>query len=90
MAQDPAQRPNARIGDDLIVGVRAIACELAETPRRIHHLLSTGQLPGFKLGGRWYCRRTRLAEMIVELEQQQAEARRTTPMRSAVRADQVA
>ena len=73
MALDPAQRPNARIGDDLIVGVRAIACELDETPRRIHHLLSTGQLPGFKLGGRWYCRRTRLAEMIMELEQKYAD-----------------
>ena len=73
MAQYPAHRPDTRIGDDLIVGVRAIACELDETPRRIHHLLSTGQLPGFKLGGRWYCRRTRLAEMIMELEQKYAD-----------------
>ncbi len=73
MAQDPAQRPNARIGDDLIVGVRAIANELDETPRRIHHLLSTRQLPGFKLGGRWYCCRSRLAEFFLELEQKHAD-----------------
>ena len=85
MAQDPAQRPNARIGDDLIVGVRAIANELDETPRRIHHLLSTGQLPGFKLGGRWYCRRTRLAEMIVELERKHADARRANSPHPPVR-----
>jgi len=85
MAPDPAQRPNARIGDDLIVGVRAIANELDETPRRIHHLLSTGQLPGFKLGGRWYCRRTRLAEMIVDLEQKHAAARRANPPYPPVR-----
>ncbi len=90
MAQDTAQRPDTRIGDDLIVGVRAIANELDETPRRIHHLLSTGQLPGFKLGGRWYCRRSRLAEFILELEQKHAAARPAYPTHPSVRNDQVA
>ena len=88
MAQYPAHRPDTRIGDDLIVGVRAIACELDETPRRIHHLLSTGQLPGFKLGGRWYCRRTRLAEMIVELERKHADPK--LMQHQAVRSDPAA
>ena len=57
-----------RLGDDLIAGGPAIAAELGETKRRAYYLLETGLIPGFKIGNRWYVRRSTLATLIDRLE----------------------
>ena len=59
-----------RIGDDLIRGAAAIAQELGEPLRRVYHLLETGQIPAFRLGGRWYVRRSSLRDHFDQLEQE--------------------
>jgi hypothetical protein len=73
---DPSRQvPNkstARLGDDLLRGVKAIADELGEGERRIHHLIATRQIPAFKMGGRLYCRRSALQTHVKKLESQHA------------------
>lgn len=60
----------ARIGDDLIRGAAAIAQELGEPLRRAYYLLETSQLPAWKMGSRWYLRRSALVEHFHRLEQE--------------------
>ena len=57
-----------RLGDDLIAGGPAIAAELGASKRRAYHMLEAGQIPGFKIGNRWYVRRSSLVEFIDRLE----------------------
>lgn len=45
---------------DLIWGVEEIAKAIRRNQRQTFHLLSTGQLPGRKIGGRWVIERSRL------------------------------
>lgn len=54
--------------DRPIRGVDAIAAFIGEERRRTYHLLETGQLPGYKLGGRWYLRPSRYCAHIDQLE----------------------
>ena len=66
---DPKHPQNEyRIGDDLIAGGPAIAAELGESTRRAYYLLEAGLLPGFRIGRRWYVRRTSLVAFIDRLE----------------------
>lgn len=55
---------------EILCGVAAIADYLGDPPRRVYHLLLTGQIPAFKLGGRWYARRSSLRAQIERLERE--------------------
>ena len=57
------------IGEDLIRGASNISEELGEPLRRIYYLLESGQLPAWKMGSRWYLRRSALLEHFQRLEQ---------------------
>jgi hypothetical protein len=59
-----------RIGEDLIRGASKISEELGEPLRRTYYLLETGQLPAWKMGSRWYLRRSALVEHFHRLEQE--------------------
>jgi hypothetical protein len=59
----------ASIAADTDVGARAIGRTLDKTERQALHLCATGQLPAFKLGGRWCMRRSTYAAYIARLEQ---------------------
>ncbi len=54
--------------DDKLTGARAIAEFLGEETRRTFCLLERGELPAFKLGGRWCARRSTLLAHIERLE----------------------
>ena len=56
------------LADDLLSGVKAIARFTGDSERRVYHLLETGQLPGFKLGGRWTSRKSTILKRISKLE----------------------
>lgn len=61
------------LADDLLKGVVGIASFIGETPRRTHYLLEKGDLPGFKMRGRWRSRKSSIRRHFEELE---AEARK--------------
>lgn len=54
--------------DDLLRGAKAIADFTGEDQRRIFYMLEKGQIPGFKLGGRWNARKSTLVKHIEKLE----------------------
>ncbi len=54
--------------NDLLTGASAIADFMGAETRRTFSLLERGELPGFKLGGRWYARRSTLLAHIERLE----------------------
>lgn len=56
------------LGEDLLSGVDEIASYIGQPKRRIYHLLETGQLPAFKLGGRWTARRSTILLKIKKME----------------------
>lgn len=60
------------LGDDLLVGVEAIAKATRATKRRTYHLLETKQLPGFKLGGLWHLRPSSYRAHLARLESGEA------------------
>lgn len=45
---------------DLVWGVKAIACLIARTERQTFHMLTSGALPGRKVGSRWVVSRSEL------------------------------
>ena len=61
-------RTVTRIGEDLIRGASAISEELGEPLRRTYYLLESGQLPAWKMGSRWYARRSALVAHFRRLE----------------------
>jgi hypothetical protein len=70
--------------DFVLVGVPAIAKHLGESVRAIHHLISLGSLPVFKLPGsaHWRLRPSRLRELYRQLESEgmaKAAERRALP-----------
>ena len=65
-----SQKKIARIGEDLIRGASSISEELGEPLRRTYYLLESGQLPAWKMGSRWYLRRSALVEHFHRLEQE--------------------
>lgn len=60
------------LADDLLSSVKAIAEFRGEPVRRTYHLLETGQIPGFKLGGRWNSRKSTQLAHIEKLESGEA------------------
>ena len=56
------------IAEDLLEGAAAISAELGVSPRRGYRLLEKGAIPGFKLAGKWYARRSTLKARIADLE----------------------
>ncbi|MCS3740208.1 hypothetical protein FHX16_002176 [Rhizobium sp. BK661] len=53
------------IADDLIWEVSEIAKTIGRTERQTFHLLSKGEIPGKKVGGRWVCSRRKLTEFLM-------------------------
>ena len=51
---------------DLIWGVTDIAKRIRRTERQTFHMLSTGQLPGKKVGGRWVSSESKLIRFFME------------------------
>ena len=56
--------PTPELGADLIWEVTEIAKEIRRSPRQTHYILSSGKLPGFKVGGRWCTSRSALREFF--------------------------
>ena len=67
-AQTPSAEVASPLGRDLLSGAEEIAAFLDEPVRRIRYMLEKGDLPAFKLRGRWYCRKSKLRELIERLE----------------------
>ena len=59
---------NERLADDLIVGTARIAAELGRTRRQVQHAIDQGQIPAFKLFGKWAVRRSTLIKYFESLE----------------------
>ncbi|MCL6707446.1 helix-turn-helix domain-containing protein [Pseudomonas sp. R2.Fl] len=51
---------------DLIWGAEAIAKLIGRSERMTFHLLSSGELPAKKVGGRWVAERSKLMAFFVE------------------------
>ncbi|RMI24228.1 hypothetical protein [Sinorhizobium meliloti] len=62
----PAVTENRGDAIDLIWGVEAVAKIIGRTERQTFHLLSTGQLPAKKVGGRWVAERGKLIRFFME------------------------
>lgn len=60
------------LNSDLIAGVKAIAASLNESERRTYYMCEQHQIPAFKLGRRWYIRRSTLLKHIRKLEGDEA------------------
>ncbi len=58
----------SELADDLLSQAEQIGEFIGEDERRTYRLLETGQIPGFKMGGRWYARKSTLLEHIAKLE----------------------
>ncbi len=56
------------LADDLLVGTKEIARFTGETPRRVFYLLEKRMIPGFKVGFKWYGRKSRLRDHYASLE----------------------
>ena len=54
----------AGVASDLIWGVEEIAEAIGREERATYHLLSKGQLPARKVGGRWVASRDRLMKFF--------------------------
>ncbi|MBX8814197.1 DNA-binding protein [Pseudochrobactrum asaccharolyticum] len=52
--------PNEESTMELIWGINAIARLIGRTDRQAFHMVSTGQLPAKKVGGRWVAERSKL------------------------------
>lgn len=64
---------NDRLADDLMIGLREIGEEIGRTPRQAQHLIHTGEIPAFRLGGKWAAFRSTVRRCF-ERKQQAAEA----------------
>ena len=58
----------SQLRDDLLSQAGPIGEFIGEGERRTYRLLETGEIPGFKMGGRWYARKSTLLEHIANLE----------------------
>ena len=67
-AQTPSPEVASPVGPNLLSGAEEIAGYLDEPVRRTRYMLEKGDLPAFKLRGRWYCRKSKLRELIERLE----------------------
>jgi hypothetical protein len=53
---------------DAMAGTAAIAAHIGKTQNQTAYMLEKGQLPAFKLGGKWYMRRSTFDAFIAKLE----------------------
>tara|TARA_B100000427_G_C15087237_1_gene411148 strand:- start:276 stop:488 length:213 start_codon:yes stop_codon:yes gene_type:complete len=51
---------DTELRDDLLKSVAEIASYIGENTRRTNYLLDQQLLPGFKIGARWYARKSAL------------------------------
>ena len=56
------------IDNDTLVGIALIAAFIKKSERQTYYLAETGQLPMFKLGGKWHLRKSRYLKHIEALE----------------------
>ena len=59
---------------DLLEGAQAIADYIGKNYRQAVYLLSTGQLPGHKIGSVWYGRKSKLRARLLGEEAASAQA----------------
>jgi hypothetical protein len=59
---------NETMANDLLKGIAEIAEYLGERYRRTVYLLEMGDLPAFKLRGRWYMRQSTYRSFVEDLE----------------------
>jgi len=57
--------PLAPTTEDIVWEVAEIAKVIGRTERQTFHLLTTGSLPGRKIGGRWVASRRKLLEAVL-------------------------
>ncbi len=63
-------RKELDLADDLIFGATNIAKEMGLNPRQTYHMLYNGLLPpAFRIGRRWYARKSTLKQWISSIEQ---------------------
>ncbi|QYM73907.1 DNA-binding protein [Pseudochrobactrum sp. Wa41.01b-1] len=58
--------PNEESTIELIWGINAIARLIGRTDRQAFHMVSTGQLPAKKVGGRWVAERSKLIAFFMD------------------------
>jgi len=56
------------IADDTMEGIEAIANHIGKPKRKVYYLAETGQIPAFKLAGKWHMRRSTYEAHITRLE----------------------
>ena len=69
---------------DQIRGVAAIAEFIGEPKRRTQHMVETGAIPCWKIGGRWYSRKSTLRAFMADLESQAVERAKSCDQARAV------
>jgi hypothetical protein len=52
---------------DLVWGVKGIGKVIGRTERQTLHMLTTGEIPGKKVGGRWVAKREALVRFFDEV-----------------------
>lgn len=62
-----AQQSIIPVDNSLAWGCEAIAEEIGRTPRQTFHMLTRGELPAKKVGGRWVASRKKLREFFEEI-----------------------
>jgi len=56
------------LSDDLLDGANAIAAFTGLEVRRIYYMLERGHLPAFKIGDKWFARKSAILDQISKLE----------------------
>jgi hypothetical protein len=72
---NPAEK--TELADDLCWGVKEIASVIRRTPRQTHWLLSTGKIPGRKIGDSWTSTRTELYQALTAPPESPSQAQRS-------------
>jgi hypothetical protein len=66
-AQITYDASKSSVGNDLLWSVRAIAAEIGRTERQTYHMLTLGQLPAERVGGRWCASRSGLRRRFAKV-----------------------
>ena len=62
-----------QLSDDVLKGAKAIAEFMGDSQRRVFYMLERGDLPAFKLAGRWTARKSTLLAHFARLEARATE-----------------
>jgi hypothetical protein len=63
------------LAEDLMIGAKPIASFLGVPVRQVFYMAESGQLPMFKIGGKWAGRKSTITAHITRLEAATADAR---------------